>query len=71
MLWTNVASALGGLSAWPKFSDEYQHDRVYIVFKILCALVLLKKVASAWNGEEEELIRILLAVISLYTTMMN
>ena len=28
-------------------SNEYQHDRVWMVFKNLCVLVLGKKVASA------------------------
>ena len=31
-------------SAWLKLSNEYQHDRVQMVFKNLCILVLWTKV---------------------------
>ena len=31
-------------------SNEYQHDRVYMVFKKYCVLVLWKNVASAVKG---------------------
>ena len=34
----------------PEISNEYQHGRVYMVFKNLCALVLWTKVASALEG---------------------
>ena len=33
-----------------ELSNEYQHDRVVMVFKNLCTLVLLTKVASAFEG---------------------
>ena len=33
-----------------ELSNEYQHDRVYIVFKDLCILVLWTKVVSALGG---------------------
>ena len=33
-----------------ELSNEYQHDRVWIVFKKLCVLVLWTKVASALEG---------------------
>ena len=33
-----------------ELSNEYQHDRVYMVFKNLCILVLWTKVASALEG---------------------
>ena len=31
-------------------SNEYQYDRVYMVFKNICVLVLWMKVASALEG---------------------
>ena len=33
-----------------ELSNEYQHDRVLMVFKILCVLVYWTKVASALGG---------------------
>ena len=30
--------------------NEYQHDRVQMVFKNLCALLLLMEIALAWEG---------------------
>ena len=33
-----------------ELSNEYQHDRVYMIFKYLCILVLWTKVASALEG---------------------
>ena len=33
-----------------ELSNEYQHDRVLMVFKNLCVLVLWGKVASALEG---------------------
>ena len=33
-----------------ELSREYQHDRVHMVFKILCCFVLKMKVASALEG---------------------
>ena len=33
-----------------ELSNEYQHDRVQMVFKNLCILVLWRKVASALEG---------------------
>ena len=33
-----------------ELSNEYQQDRVYMVFKGLCVLVLWTKVASALEG---------------------
>ena len=37
-------------STQQKLSNEYQHDRVQIIFKNLCLLVLWTKVASALEG---------------------
>ena len=37
-------------SAQRDLSNEYQHDKVEIVFKSICILVLLTKVASALEG---------------------
>ena len=33
-----------------ELSNEYQHDRVWMVFKNLCILVLWTKIASALEG---------------------
>ena len=33
-----------------ELSNEYQHDRVWMVFKDLCVFVLLTKVSSALDG---------------------
>ena len=33
-----------------EISNEYQHDRVWMVFKSLCILLLWTKVASALDG---------------------
>ena len=37
-------------SAWQEVSNIYQHDRVEMVFKNLCILVLRTKVAFALEG---------------------
>ena len=37
-------------STQPELSNEFQHDRVYMVFKILCVLVFWTRVASALEG---------------------
>ena len=37
-------------STQQELSNEYQHDRVKMVFKSLCVLVLWAKVASALEG---------------------
>ena len=37
-------------STQQELSNEYQHDRVWMVFKNLCVLVLWTKVASALEG---------------------
>ena len=37
-------------STHQELSDEYQHDRVKMVFKDVCVLVLWTKVASALEG---------------------
>ena len=42
-----LAHAYSSESTQWELSDEYQHDRVKMVFKNLCVLVLWKKVASA------------------------
>ena len=33
-----------------ELSDEYQHGKVYMVFKELCIFVVLTKLASALGG---------------------
>ena len=37
-----------------ELSNEYQHDRVWMIFKNLCVLVLWTKVASALEGFKEK-----------------
>ena len=37
-------------STYRELSNEYQHDRVSMVFKNLCIIVLWTKVASAFEG---------------------
>ena len=45
-----LANGYSSKSTQRELSNEYQHDRVYMVFKNLCALVLWTKVASALEG---------------------
>ena len=45
-----LANGYSSKSAQRELSNEYQHDRVQIVFKNLCILVLWMKVASALEG---------------------
>ena len=45
-----LANGYSSESTQRELSDEYQHDRVVMVFKNLCILVLWAKVASALEG---------------------
>ena len=45
-----LASGYSSESALRELSNEYQHDRVLVVFKDLCILVLWTKIASALEG---------------------
>ena len=45
-----LAHGYSSESTRQELSNEYQHDRVYMVFKNLCILVLRTKVASALEG---------------------
>ena len=45
-----LANGYSSESTQRELSDEYQHDRVKMVFKNLCVLVLWTKVASALEG---------------------
>ena len=45
-----LANGYSSESAQRELSNEYQHDTVKMVFKNLCILVLLTKVASALEG---------------------
>ena len=45
-----VANGYSYESTQRELSYEYQHDRVEMFFKNLCILVLLMKVASAFEG---------------------
>ena len=45
-----LAHAYSSESTQRELSNEYQHDRVQMVFKDLCILVLWTKVASALEG---------------------
>ena len=48
---TNIlAHGYSSYSAQRDLSNEYQHDRVYMVFKNLCLIVLWVKVGLAWEG---------------------
>ena len=47
--WT-LAHGYSSESTQQELSNEYQHDRVYMVFKNLCVLVLWTKKASALEG---------------------
>ena len=47
-------------STQQEVSNEYQHDRVWMVFKILCGLVIWTKVASALEGLTFLMLRLLL-----------
>ena len=46
----NLAHRYSSESTQPELSDEYQHDRVKMVFKNHCVLALWMKVASALEG---------------------
>ena len=45
-----LAHGYSSESTQRELSNEYQHDRVLIVFKKICVLVLLTKLASALEG---------------------
>ena len=45
-----LANGYSSESTQRELSDEYQHDRVVMIFKNLCILVLWTKVASALEG---------------------
>ena len=45
-----LAHGYSSESAQSELSNEYQHDRVQMVFKNLCVLVLWTKVAPAYEG---------------------
>ena len=45
-----LANGYSSESAQQGLSNEYQYDRVQMVFKYLCVLVLWTKVASAFEG---------------------
>ena len=45
-----LANGYSSESTQPELSKEYQHDRVWMVFKNLCLLVLWMGVASALEG---------------------
>ena len=45
-----LAHGYSSESTQRELSIEYQHDRIYMIFKNLCVLVLWTKVASALGG---------------------
>ena len=45
-----LANGYSSESAQQELSNEYQHDRVLMVFKNLCILMLWAKVATALEG---------------------
>ena len=45
-----MANGYSSESTQREFSNEYQHDRVYMVFNNICVLVLWMKVALALEG---------------------
>ena len=45
-----LANGYSSESAQQELSNEYQHDRVKIVFRNVCILVLWTNVASALEG---------------------
>ena len=49
-----LANGYSSESTSRDLSDEYQHDRVKMVFRFFCILVLRTKVASALEGLIEE-----------------
>ena len=44
------ANGYSSESTQPELSNEYQHDRVQMIFKDLCVLVLWRKLASELEG---------------------
>ena len=46
----NLAHGYSSESTQQELSNEYQHDRVWMIYKNLCILVLWTKVASALKG---------------------
>ena len=45
-----LANGYSSESTRGELSNEYQHDKVWMVFKNLCVVVLWTKVASALEG---------------------
>ena len=45
-----LANGYSSESTHQELSDEYQHDRVLMIFKIICILMLWTKVTSALEG---------------------
>ena len=50
-----LANGYSSESTHQELSNEYQHDRVKMVFENLCVLVLWTKVASAFEGLRDPL----------------
>ena len=48
-----LANGYSSESAMRELSNEYQHDRVWIIFKNLCICVLWTRVALALEGLTE------------------
>ena len=46
----NMANGYSSESTQRELTNEYQHDRVYMIFKNYCTSVLWTKVASALEG---------------------
>ena len=45
-----MANGYSSESTQRELSNEYQHDRVWMVFENICIFVLWVKVALAWEG---------------------
>ena len=59
-----LACGYSSESTQRELSDEYQNDRVWMIFKNLCMLVLWMKVASALEGfRGDELCVVIMIII--------
>ena len=54
-----MAYGCSSKSTQQELSNEYQHDKVKMVFKSICVLVLWTKVASALDGLKEKVALVL------------
>ena len=62
-----LAHGYSSQSTQRELSNEYQHDRVWMVFKSFCIFLPWSEVASAWKGLNLIDVEILQGIYALYS----